>query len=31
VINWISPEQETNYAQEMKFKIEIEIESDKPI
>jgi hypothetical protein len=31
VINWISPEQETNYAQEMKFKIEIEIQSDKPI
>ncbi|HET7180107.1 MAG TPA: caspase family protein, partial [Chryseosolibacter sp.] len=31
VINWISPEQETNYAQEMKFEIEIEIESDKPI
>jgi len=31
VINWISPVPETNYAQEMKFKIEIEIESDKPI
>ncbi len=31
VINWISPVQETNYAQEMKFRIEIEIQSDKPI
>lgn len=31
VINWISPVQETNYAQGMKFKIEVEIESDKPI
>lgn len=31
VINWISPVPETNYAQEMKFKIQIEIESDKPI
>lgn len=31
VINWISPVPETNYAQEMKFKIEIEIESEKPI
>ena len=31
VINWISPVPETNYAQEMKFKIEVEIESDKPI
>ncbi|HEX8041874.1 MAG TPA: caspase family protein [Chryseosolibacter sp.] len=31
VINWISPAQETNYAQEMKFKIEIEIQSEKPI
>jgi hypothetical protein len=31
VINWVSPEAETNYAQEMKFKIEIEIQSDKPI
>lgn len=31
VINWISPVPETNYAQEMKFKIEIEIESDKPL
>jgi hypothetical protein len=31
MINWISPVPETNYAQEMKFKIEIEIESEKPI
>ena len=31
VINWISPVPETNYAQEMKFKIEIEIESEKPL
>lgn len=31
VINWISPVPETNYAQEMKFKIEIQIESDKPL
>jgi hypothetical protein len=31
VINWVSPVPETNYAQEMKFKIEIEIESDKPL
>ena len=31
VINWISPVQETNYAQEMKFRIEVEIESDKPL
>ena len=31
VINWISPVPETNYAQEMKFKIEIEVESDKPL
>lgn len=31
VINWVSPVPETNYAQEMKFKIEVEIESDKPI
>ena len=31
VINWVSPVAETNYAQEMKFKIEIEIQSDKPI
>lgn len=31
VINWISPVPETNYVQEMKFKIQIEIESDKPL
>jgi hypothetical protein len=31
VINWIAPVPETNYAQEMKFKIQIEIESDKPL
>jgi hypothetical protein len=31
VINWISPVPETNYVQEMKFKIQIEIQSDKPI
>lgn len=31
VINWISPVHETNYAQAMQFKIEIEIESTKPI
>lgn len=31
VINWISPVQETNYSQEMKFKIQIQIESDKPL
>lgn len=31
VINWIAPVPETNYAQEMKFKISIEIESDKPL
>ena len=31
VINWISPVPETNYAQEMKFKIQIEIQSEKPI
>lgn len=31
VINWVSPVPETNYAQEMKFKIEIEIESEKPL
>lgn len=31
VVNWISPLQETNYSQEMKFKIQIEIESDKPL
>ena len=27
VINWVSPVPETNYAQEMNFKIEVEIES----
>ena len=31
VINWVSPVPETNYAQEMKFKIEIEVESDRPL
>lgn len=31
VINWVSPVPETNYAQEMKFRIQIEIESEKPI
>jgi hypothetical protein len=31
VINWITPVPETNYAQENKFKIKIEIDSDKPI
>jgi len=31
VINWISPVAETNYAQEMKYKIQIEIDSDKPL
>lgn len=31
VINWITPIQETNYAQENKFKIRVEIDSDKPI
>lgn len=31
VINWVSPVPETSYAQATKFKIEIEIESDKPI
>lgn len=31
VINWISPVHETNYAQAMQFKIEIAIESSKPI
>ncbi len=31
VINWITPVPEINYAQEMKFKIQIEIESDKPL
>jgi Caspase domain len=31
VINWITPVQESNYAQENKFKIRVEIDSDKPI
>jgi hypothetical protein len=31
VIKWIAPVPETNYAQEMKFKISIEIESDTPL
>jgi hypothetical protein len=31
VINWITPVPETNYAQENKFKIKIEVESDRPI
>jgi hypothetical protein len=31
VINWISPVPETNYAQEMKFRIQIEVQSDKPL
>jgi hypothetical protein len=31
VINWIAPVPETNYSQEMKFKIQIEIQSDKPL
>lgn len=31
VINWISPVPETNYTQEMKFKIQIEIQSEKPL
>lgn len=31
VINWIAPVPETNYSQEMKFKIRIEIQSDKPL
>lgn len=31
VINWVSPVPETNYAQEMKFRIEIEVESDRPL
>lgn len=31
VINWISPVPETNYGQQMKFRIEIRIESEKPI
>lgn len=31
VINWITPLPETNYAQENKYKIKVEVESDKPI
>lgn len=31
VINWITPIPETNYAQENKYKIKVEIDSDKPI
>lgn len=31
IINWVSPVPETNYAQEAKYKIEIEIVSDKPL
>jgi hypothetical protein len=31
VINWLSPAAETNYVQEMKFKMQIEIHSDRPI
>jgi hypothetical protein len=31
VINWITPVPETNYAQENKFKIKLEVESDRPI
>ena len=31
IINWVSPIPETNYAQETKYKIEIEIVSDKPL
>lgn len=31
VINWITPIAETNYAQENKYKIKIEVESDKAI
>lgn len=31
VINWVTPIPETNYAQENKFKIKVEIESDRPI
>jgi hypothetical protein len=31
VINWVTPVPETNYAQENKFKIKVEIESDRPI
>jgi hypothetical protein len=31
VINWVTPVAETNYAQENKYKIKVEVESDKPI
>lgn len=31
VISWVTPIAETNYAQENKYKIKVEIESDKPI
>lgn len=31
VINWVTPIAETNYAQENKYKIKVEVESDKPI
>jgi hypothetical protein len=31
VINWVTPVAETNYAQETKYKIKVEVESDKPI
>lgn len=31
VINWVSPLPETNYVQETKFRIEIEVESDRPL
>jgi hypothetical protein len=31
VINWITPIAETNYAQENKYKIKIEVESDKAL
>ncbi len=31
VISWVTPVAETNYAQENKYKIKLEIESDKPI
>jgi hypothetical protein len=31
VINWITPVPETNYAQENRFKIKVEVESDRPI
>lgn len=31
IVNWVSPIPETNYAQEAKYKIEIEIVSDKPL